>query len=290
MMSLPGMTALGVFFTYFGDSLAFVIILGFVYWSYDKKFAKYIALNSLTSLVINTMIKNIFIRVRPYMANESIKCLKPVDSKSDIYDIKAQGYSFPSGHATNVTSLFSSISIYLKNSKIRLASLVIILLTCLSRFALGVHYPSDVLMGALLGIVTVMIFDYVQTKIEYRKLALICLVFFTVGFLYCKSNDFYSCYGIFAGFIAADIFEEKYVDFKNTRNILKAVLRVLIGALIFMAVSEVLKLPLSKSFLESDSILSSLFRVFRYCLATFVSMGVYPILFKYNVLKLKDGE
>jgi membrane-associated phospholipid phosphatase len=47
------------------------------------------------------MAKNIALRRRPYFDHESIHILRVVEPEADIYDIAAQGYSFPSGHSTN---------------------------------------------------------------------------------------------------------------------------------------------------------------------------------------------
>ena len=83
-----------------GEELVCVAVLGFLYWCYDKEFGRFVGLNMLVGVVLNPMIKNLAIRLRPYHAHEEIFCLKPVDGSADIYDVSAQGYSFPSGHST----------------------------------------------------------------------------------------------------------------------------------------------------------------------------------------------
>ena len=73
-------------FSMFGEELACVAVLGFLYWCYDKKFGKFVGLNVLTALVLNPMVKNVFIRRRPYFDHPEIQCLKPVDKSADIYN------------------------------------------------------------------------------------------------------------------------------------------------------------------------------------------------------------
>jgi undecaprenyl-diphosphatase len=75
----------------------------------------------------------------------------------------APGYSFPSGHTLNSTATYGLVALYTWRSRLSLnarraacAVLVAIpFLVGLSRIALGVHYPSDVLGGWLAGMAVV---------------------------------------------------------------------------------------------------------------------------------------
>jgi len=71
--------------------------------------------------------------------------------------------SFPSGHTSTAfgTAMYLSM-VYPSLSPILMALAYFV---GLSRIALGVHYPSDVLVGALLGILfSVIIFRYMKRK------------------------------------------------------------------------------------------------------------------------------
>jgi len=57
--------------------------------------------------------------------------------------------SFPSGHATTICS--AALVLSLLYPRLRWLWIVIALLVCLSRVAIGAHYLSDVLMGAYIG-------------------------------------------------------------------------------------------------------------------------------------------
>ena len=101
-------------FSMFGEELLLILIVGFVYWSYDKKLGRTMGLSAIMGLTWNTMIKNIVLRRRPYFDHESIQLLRVVDPEADIYDIAAQGFSFPSAHSTNAVTVFGSLAFNLR--------------------------------------------------------------------------------------------------------------------------------------------------------------------------------
>ena len=102
------------------------------------------------------------------------------------------------------------------------------------------------------------------------------------GFFYCKSHDFFSGYGMLLGFVLADLFEQKYVNFSNTRSKLRSVLRVVGGVAVFFGLNALTKMPFSTDFLNSGEMSALLIRTVRYTLVVFVVIGVYPMLFKYT--------
>ena len=285
-------TTLASVLSEFGEELVCVVVIGFLYWCYDKRFGRFVGLNILVGLVLNPMIKNIVVRRRPYFDNPEIKCLKPVNKKADLYDIAAQEYSFPSGHSSNAVAVYGSIAAFKKNNKVlTVIGIVLPLLVGISRFCLGVHYPTDVICGWLLGIVIIVAVPWLRKKINNdRVFYCVLLLIGLPGFFYCKSHDFFMGYGMLLGFILADLFERRYVRFENTRNTLRTVLRIAGGVAIFFGLNELCKLPFSTEFLESGAMSSMMIRMVRYTLVIFVDIGVYPMLFKYTGKWFKEPE
>ena len=276
-------TALASFLSAFGEELAGVAIIGFLYWCYDKRFGRFVGLNVLVGIVLNPMIKNIYLRRRPYFDTPEIKCLKPVNKDADIYNIAAQEFSFPSGHATNAVTIYGSAAEYKRKNKIlAVIGVVLPLLVGVSRFCLGVHYPTDVICGWLLGLVVIIVVPWLQKKLKNDRLLYgILLLMGLPGFFYCKSLDFFSGYGMLLGFVLAVEFEQKYVNFENTRSAMRSVIRVVGGVAVFFGLNTLTKMPFSADYLNSGEMSALLIRMARYTLVVFAVLGVYPMVFKY---------
>ena len=269
------------FFSMFGEELLLILIVGFVYWSYDKKLGRTMGLSAIMGLTWNTMAKNVALRRRPYFDHEGIKILRVVEPQADIYDIAAQGYSFPSAHSTNAVTVFASLAINLRKRWVTVIAIIIPLLTGISRIVVGAHYPTDVLAGWLLGAISVLIVQQLQKRMN-NTLALYGILLLTAvpGCFYCKSADYFTSVGLLIGFMGGTLLEDRCVRFENTRRPIWMAVRVLGGAAVYFALNTVLKLPFSKEFLSGSSAASLLVRCVRYAIVAFVDFGVYPMLFR----------
>lgn len=100
--------------------------------------------------------KKLFRRQRPYLVLDEIF----------VTDKPLKDHSFPSGHTTAIFSLI--IPFICLNPLLIYVLLPIGLAVGISRIYLGLHYPSDVLVGALLGSVTgYFIFTMMMTRFIY---------------------------------------------------------------------------------------------------------------------------
>ncbi len=90
-------------------------------------------------LLGNLTLKPLTARIRPYDFDPSIQLLIPPESE----------FSFPSGHT--LASFEGAVSIFAHNRKFGTAALILAALIAFSRLYLMVHYPIDVITGAILG-------------------------------------------------------------------------------------------------------------------------------------------
>ena len=269
------------FFSLFGEELPLILIVGFVYWSYDKKIGRMVGLTAIMGLIWNTMTKNIVMRRRPYFDHESINILRVVEPEADIYDISAQGYSFPSAHSTNAVTVFGSLAVNLRKRWFTVIAIVIPLLTGISRFVVGAHYPTDVMAGWLLGLTAVVLVTMLQNRVK-NTLTLYGILLITAipGFFYCTSADYFTAVGLLIGFMGGALLDDYYVHFEDTRKPLSMVARLLGGLAVYLVVNKVLKMPFSKEFLSDGSTTALMVRCARYAIVAFIDFGVYPMLFK----------
>ena len=109
-------------------------------------------------ILCNLIVKNLVARVRPYDVNTAIAILikKPLD------------FSFPSGHTA--ASFAAMTALFLaKMKKAWIAALVLAVLIAFSRLYFYVHYPTDVLGGAVVGILSGIIGYAIVKKIDKRR-------------------------------------------------------------------------------------------------------------------------
>ena len=271
--------------TFCGEAYFSVLVIGFLYWGYDKTLGLRTGLTVLSGQLFGNQIKNIFRRMRPYMVNETVECFKAPESKYDMYDVAKQGYSFPSGHASNISSTVTSVYLKIKDRFLLIAGSILTLLVMISRFALGVHYPTDVIVGLISGVSISILVDYLFKKFDKKYVYTGIVLFGLFGLIFSRTDDYFSVYGLTLGFIGAGLLDDKYIHFENTNNFFKAILRTIGGGIVFLGVSDLLKLPITALNLDANFVTHVIFRIIRYGLCTFISMGVYPYLFRYKLFK-----
>ena len=284
----PGITAAS-FATFLGEEVMLIAVLGFLYWCWDKKAGQFIGLNVMVGLILNPMVKNAVMRRRPYFDHKKIRCLKPVHPDADIYDITAQGYSFPSGHSMNAAIVYGSLPAALTGRPVFWSVLAFLLplLAGISRVLLGVHYPTDVLAGWILGGLVVLVMSALQRRVRRQGCLRLAVFLLAIpGIFYCRTTDYFTSLGLMAGFVLAVPFEERFVQFENTRKATHILLRMAGGFLLYFGLNKLLKLPFSAAFLGSPELPSLLVRSLRYMIITFVLLGVYPLAFG----RIKRGQ
>ncbi|MBQ5951018.1 MAG: phosphatase PAP2 family protein [Lachnospiraceae bacterium] len=266
----------------FGEQLLLVAIMGFLYWGLDKEFGKYVGVNILVVNVWNPMLKNAFLRLRPYFVpGYNVKLLRLIDGSADVMDVAAQGYSFPSGHSSNAVVIYGSLAAHEKKRSLLWAAAVVLpLLVGFSRVFVGAHFPTDVLCGWLLGAAVVALIPWLRRLIRIQWVFYAVLVAIAApGLFFCRSNDYFTSFGMLLGFVFADPFEQKFVRFENTSNLLRCALRTLGGAALYFGLNAVLKMPFPKQLLESGTA-GLVIRMLRYAVTIFVVIGIYPMVFR----------
>jgi membrane-associated phospholipid phosphatase len=262
-----------------GETVSLVVLLA-VLFCYGKKAGMRCGFTILAASMWFPMIKNIALRLRPYMVHEGIEPLLLPESDAEAMDVVQQGFSFPSGHSAMAAACYASIGREVKKRWMWFLAVIIPLLIGLSRFAVGVHYPTDVLAGWAVGLLAFGFGVLMEKYVKKEWLRYVILLAITLpGIFWCTSRDYFSALGLLIGMTVAVPFEKKYVDFKDTRNAWAMILRVVGAFAIYYLLNTVLKMPFKKEWLDSGTLVPNLVRSARYAIILFIIIGIYPKVF-----------
>lgn len=102
--------------------------------------AAQMAITGLAGLALYRQLKHRLVRERPYISHAAIQLgTAPLDR-----------YSFPSGHTLHAVAFTTIATAHVPELWLILAPFAVLVAT--SRVVLGLHYPTDVAAGALLGV------------------------------------------------------------------------------------------------------------------------------------------
>jgi undecaprenyl-diphosphatase len=145
----------------FGASyIQYLILLVLFFITFKSRdWFRIVVLSLVAAFVARIGIKELVLqfieRARPFYAHEEIQVLIP-SPLSEIFQ------SFPSGHTIFFFALATVV--YLKDKKCGAVFYGAALIIGVSRVAVGVHYPSDILAGAVLGIMTGCLTYYIYKR------------------------------------------------------------------------------------------------------------------------------
>lgn len=169
---ITGLDGVFIFLSGIGPIIAASIPLVFILIGFLKKKREIwfngikIAAPYLLSVIISNVIKTNVARPRPFTTFSFIQKLSSGGSGS-----------FPSGHTSDVFSIAMAVSLLYPKPGVVIPIFLWAILVAYSRMDLGVHYPTDVLAGALIGIAAALLcyvlFRYFSRKKETKDMPLV---------------------------------------------------------------------------------------------------------------------
>ncbi len=139
-LRVSGLEGLARFFTFLGTEEFFLLVMPALYWCFDAALGARLAVVLITSNTVNGLAKLFFHLPRPYWIDRGVRALTAETS-----------YGLPSGHAQNAAAVWGFLAAQLKRGWAWAAAIGLILGISLSRVYLGVHFPTDLLGGWLIG-------------------------------------------------------------------------------------------------------------------------------------------
>ncbi len=167
-------------FSWFGGSTVIlsIIFISALYFTLRGRFNKahIVILTGVTAMLTSSILKQIIARPRPSL-------WEPLDHVSS--------FSFPSGHALVTAAVFGVLAMFLaerfteRKRLIYIATDVLLFFIGLSRIYLGVHWPSDIIGGWLIGgvILFLMVLLYHHGGIKRTLRIALGVIFFVLGII-----------------------------------------------------------------------------------------------------------
>lgn len=248
--------------TQFGEENILIAIIAFIYWNVDKRYGQLLAFGTVFTLLINNSLKELFDFDRP-IGQMGIRSLR-VET--------ATGKAFPSGHTQSSSTFYTLLALHYKKRWLYVTSGILIFAVGISRIYLGVHYPKDIVVAWILGILIAFVcYRLMESSNSYDKIMLagggIGIILLPLS----QSDDYYKTLGIMLGLLLSYFFDKRYVQFEVKSSLVMKVVRTLIGLLVIIGLKSLIKVILPHEML---------YDMVRYVIVIFIGLGVYPVIFK----------
>ena len=251
--------------TYLGELNTVLAIMAIIYWCFSKEYGTYMMMGWSGNRLMNGALKVTACAYRPWIRDSRII---PYGNSMTT----ATGYSFPSGHTMNGTTVFGSAVVRKDLPRVlRILAAVLMVLIAFSRIYLGVHTPQDILVGMAAGLLvmglTVLLMRWIAEHPGKDWIVACAGIFLAAAvavYAMVKSypedldangkllvdgakmaNDTLKGASWCAAFLTGWILERRFVGFTTEVTMIRRLTRLITGLLCFYAVTLVL-VPLIK--------------------------------------------
>ena len=218
--------------TFFGEETFIVLIIAIVFLCVKKSVGEQMLLTVISSSVLCTILKSAVRRNRPFVDGtvQKVDIDTPLVSTNDLH----LDQSFPSGHSASSGSFFGSIAaIFRKKAWVIIVCALAVLAVMISRLYLGVHFPTDVLTGATIGVLSAVIWQIIYTKLYDKRLWIfLAIAILTIPFLFITRTATHSMFKISAIALSvaiAMIIQDKFFNFQDADKFWKRIVRFAIA-------------------------------------------------------------
>lgn len=229
-----------------------------IYWCCDRAAGARLLILFLISAYLNTIAKVLLDQPRPFQYDPRVKALVP-----------ASGGGLPSGHTQGAVVVWGYLAAWVRQAWMwGLAGFLMIGIP-ISRLYLGVHFPTDLIGGYILGAVLLVVYLQFASKAEawlvQKGIAwqLIVATFLPIVFILISlagAVNSLNAAGILLGFAPGIILERRWIKFCSGGSLVRRLLRFVVGLIVIFVIWMGLKMAFSGW--EP----ASLYRVVRYAL------------------------
>ena len=223
--------------TFMGEAEFYLLIFPLIMWAFNKSIGQRAVFLVFFGLTVNTWVKDIFNHPRPYEW--------PSPTTSPVLDLNhnAHGPGLPSGHAQASLMLWYYLAYHFKRRWLWVLATILFVLISFSRIYLGVHFPTDVLGGAILGLSMLLIFirfegtwaGILQTPPVWLQVSLAVVLPFILIIIY-PHPDAVAALSALSGFSLGIIFDRRIIHFEVAGTITQKTLRYIVGIILLVII------------------------------------------------------
>ena len=273
--------------TVLGEETAFLVIALIFFWCVDKKKGYYIMAVGFIGTILNQILKLACRVPRPWVLDPNFTILAQAREA-------AAGYSFPSGHTQTAVGTFGAIAASTEKKWMRYTCILVAALVGFSRMYIGVHFLSDVLVGAGMACMLIWLLKKPVLESSHSQMETVIAVMLAISIaflLYVELWQFpadmdahnmesgfknaYTMIGCLIGVAIVYIVDLTWLDFPVQAVWWVQIVKIVVGLLIVLAVKEGLRTPLEMLFPAYPA------RAIRYFLIVVTAGMIWPMSFRY---------
>ena len=206
-------------------------------------------------------------------------------------------YGFPSGAVQNSVTFWGWASVKVRRWSVWVVSILMVVVTALARMGLGMHWLGDVIGGACIGIVIVVMavfivpfllerWSWLPRALQSLIFPILALLFFGIfaifyslnPALYFPTENIGVSMGVVFGFGVGAVLEAQFINFSTDVSRNTRILRAIVGLVIAFA----LYFPLTALFgmFTLSPVFAFTLRFTKYVLVGLFGAFLIPLLFK----------
>lgn len=286
-LRMPGLNEFFLAITRLGEETAFLVVALVFFWCIDKRRGYFVMAVGFLGTITSQFMKITCRIPRPWVRDPEFTILEAAREE-------ASGYSFPSGHTQSAVGTFGSLAATESRRWLRWVYILLAALVGISRMYLGVHTPADVLVGAALSVIFILLLEPVMMNDTGKGMPIIVYGLTLLSGAYLLFMELHSfpadidthnlesavknAYTLFGCMVALSILyplEVRYIRFTEKAVWWAQILKVLGGLVVVLAVKEGLRAPLDALF--SGHLMG---RAARYFLVV-MAAGLWTLTFRF---------
>jgi len=229
--------------TYLGDETFYLIFMPLLYWCIDRRTGSRLFFLLLFSAYLNAIAKVLAAQPRPFTYDPRVQAIG-----------HATGGGLPSGHTQNAVVVWGFLAARSGRKTAWLIAVFLMIAIPLSRIYLGVHFPTDLIGGYLMGGIVLILFLWSAPRLEVWLVEkglvwqlLISLLGPLILLLLNSSGDkdVLSTASVLLGVCSGFALERRYVRFSCEGPWWKRTLRYLVGVSVLFGLWGGLKIAFS---------------------------------------------